>query len=70
MEPSPFNPKWWSHKFNGLGSRYEVAISIHNGDIVWVNGGLPCGEWPDLRLARNTFIDHLEPGKKPLADAG
>ena len=70
MEPTEFDPKWWSHKFNGPGLRYEVALCIRTGDIVWVNGGLPCGEWPDLRLARNAFIDCLQPGEKALADAG
>ena len=70
MEPTEFHPKWWSHKFNGPGLRYEVALCIRTGEIVWVNGGLPCGEWPDLRLARNAFIDFLQPGKKALADAG
>ena len=59
MEPTEFDPKWWSHKFNGPGLRYEVALCIRTGDIVWVNGGLPCGEWSDLRLARNAFIDSL-----------
>ncbi|EFX70022.1 hypothetical protein DAPPUDRAFT_113096 [Daphnia pulex] len=44
MEPSPFNPKWYSHKFHGPGLRYELAICIQTGDIVWAYGGLPCGE--------------------------
>lgn len=70
MEPSEFDPKWWSHKFNGPGLRYEVGLCIRTGDIVWAHGGLPCGEWPDLRLARNAFISGLQPGEKALADGG
>ena len=70
MEPTPFDPKWWSHKFHGPGLRYEVAVSIYSGDIVWVNGGLPCGQWPDLKLARSAFIGGLEPGEKALTDQG
>jgi hypothetical protein len=70
MEPSEFDPKWWSHKFNGPGLRYEIAICIRTGDIVWAHGGVPCGEWPDLRLARNAFIDRLLPGEKAIADGG
>ena len=27
-EPSPFNNKWYSHKLNGPGLRYEVGICI------------------------------------------
>ena len=40
-EPSPFGPKWFSHKFKGPGLRYEVAVSIRKGHIVWVNGTFP-----------------------------
>ena len=68
--PTPFNAKWWSHKFNGPGLRYEIALCIRTGEIVWANGGLPCGEWPDLRLARNAFIGRLQLGEKALADGG
>ena len=70
MDPSEFDPKWWSHKFNGPGLRYEVGICIRTGDIVWAHGGLPCGEWPDLRLARNSIISALQPGEKIIADRG
>ena len=70
MEPSEFDPKWWSHKFNGPGLRYEIAIFIRTGDIVWAHGGVPCGEWPDLSLARNGFIDRPLPGEKSTADGG
>ena len=28
QEPTPFSPKWFSHKFNGPGIRYEVGILI------------------------------------------
>jgi hypothetical protein len=45
QEPSPFDRKWFSHKFHGPGLRYEVALSIKTGNIVWVNGGVPCGEY-------------------------
>ena len=70
LEPTEFDPKWWSHKFNGPGLRYEIGISIRSGDIVWAHGGLPCGEWPDLRLARNALIDALLPGERVVADKG
>ena len=69
-EPSPFDRKWFSHKFHGPGLRYEVGLSIVTGDIVWVNGGVPCGEWPDLRLARDSYTDMVDPGEKTVADEG
>ena len=70
MEPSPFNPKWYSHKFHGPGLRYEIGICIRTGHVVWAYGGLPCGEWPDLRLARSRFILNLQAGEKAIADRG
>ena len=41
MEPAPFSPAWFSHKFHGPGLRYEVGISISSGYIVWINGPFP-----------------------------
>ena len=56
MEPTEFDPKWWSHKFNGPGLRYEIGISIRSGDIAWV--------------ARNALIDALLPEERVVADKG
>ena len=47
QEPSPFDPKWYSHKFRGPGLRYEIGVCIKTGWIVWVNGPFPAGAWPD-----------------------
>jgi hypothetical protein len=69
-EPSPFHPKWYSHKFNGPGVRYEVGICIQTGWIVWTNGPFPCGAWPDLRIARDWLHFELDDGEKYLADGG
>ncbi len=70
MEPTVFDRKWWSHKFNGPGLRYEIGLCIRTGDIVWAHGGLPCGKWPDLRLFRNSLIEALLPGERIIADRG
>ena len=70
MEPTEFDPKWWSHKFNGPGLRYEIRICIRTGDIVWAHGGMPCGEWPDLRIARNAIIGAIGPREMIIADRG
>lgn len=69
-EPSPFDPKWFSHKFKGPGLRYEVAVSIQRGWIVWVNGPYPCGSYPDLRIAREALIHELEDWEYYIADGG
>ena len=37
---------------------------------MWINGPFPCGEWPDLRIARNEIIFLLDQDEKILADGG
>lgn len=69
-EPMNFDPRWFSHKFNGPGVRYEVGICIQTGWIVWINGPFPCGEWPDLRIARDALHYALPPGELYVADGG
>ncbi|KAF0704056.1 hypothetical protein AaE_015128 [Aphanomyces astaci] len=61
---------WYSHKFHGPGLRYEIGLCIRTGQIVWVNGGVPCGAWPDLTLARSGFVRALLPNEQALADRG
>ena len=39
-----------SHKFLGPGLRYEIALAILMGDIVWVMGPFPCGDWPNIEI--------------------
>lgn len=55
-EPRPFNKKWFSHKFKAAGNRYEIGLSIVNGDIVWASGGFPCGEWTDIKIAMDHYL--------------
>lgn len=69
-EPTPFSPRWFSHKFKGPGLRYEVGVAIHTGWLVWIHGSFPCGEWPDLRIAHDALIYCLDPGELYVADAG
>ena len=68
-EPSPFDEKWYSHKFKGPGIRYEVGVAI-NGNIVWVNGGYPCGQWNDLKIAQHTVLNLLDNGEKVRLQMG
>lgn len=69
-EPKPFNAKWFSHKFRHAGLRYEIGLSLRKGHIVWAYGGYPCGDWPDLKLAREAFVDFLDRGERSMADKG
>lgn len=67
-EPKPFNPLWCSHKFRGPGLRYEIGLNIRTGYIVWAYGGYPCGEFNDLKLARELYMPSVNKGEKTLAD--
>lgn len=71
QEPEPWDSKWFSHKFHGPGLRYEIGLCIQTGHIVWKNGPYPCGDFPDLNIARDVLV-HLPrvPGEKFLADGG
>ena len=69
-EPRPFNKKWFSKKFKGPGVRYEVAICIQTGWIVWINGPFPCGEWPDRKIALSDIVEMLEGDERVVADNG
>lgn len=70
QEPSPFSTKWYSHKLEGAGLKYEVGLCIRTGEIVWVYGGVPCGKFPDLKLARERYIHEVSVGEKTIADKG
>lgn len=68
QEPSPFSSKWFSHKLNGAGVKYEIGVNIQTGLIVWVFGGLPCGKYSDLKLARQRYIHAVDIGERTIAD--
>ena len=70
-EPTPFNPRWYSHKFKGPGVRYEIGLNIQTGDIVWANGPFACGAYLDKKIAKEEGLeDCLEDGEWYIADAG
>jgi hypothetical protein len=69
-EPQPFNPKWYSKKFNGPGLRYEVGICIRTGWICWLNGPFPCGHWPDIWISRDYLVYLLDRDERLLSDGG
>jgi len=61
---------WYSHKFHGPGLRYEVGVSILDGNIVWLNGPFPCGDWPDITIFRLSLMKFLDYGERVEADDG
>lgn len=58
MEPWPFDTKWYSQKMNGPAVKYEVAVCIKTGHIVWTNGPHPASA-NDATLFGNTLADLL-----------
>ena len=62
--------KFYSHKFKKSGLRYEVAVCIQTGDIVWINGPYECGIWPDISIFRNSIISFLTKNERVEADDG
>lgn len=62
--------RFWSHKFKGSALRYEVAVSLLGGDIVWLNGPYPAGAYPDINIFRDSLKSHLDEGERVEADDG
>ena len=63
--------KFSSHKFNKKsGLRYEVAVDILRGFIVWIRGPFPAGAWPDISIFRHALKDHLDTHERVEADDG
>ena len=63
-----WNPKWYSHKYEGPGVRYETAVNIQSGDIVWINGPFPAGKWPDAKIFKHRLRSMLDDDEMVEAD--
>lgn len=61
---------WYSHKIITSAVRYEVAVSIIKGDIVWINGPYPPGDWNDVDIFRDSLASHLDEFERVEADDG
>lgn len=69
-EPGSMDPIWYSHKFKCAGVRYEIGLCIKTGKIVWANGAYPCGSWPDIKIARDSYLYRIDASEYTLADKG
>lgn len=61
---------FWSYKFKASGLRYEVGLCIKTGDIVWIHGPFPPGDWNDNMIFQNALMHHLEDGERVETDMG
>jgi hypothetical protein len=69
-EPQNFDPKWWSHKFNGPALRYELGINILSSDLCWLNGPFIPGPNNDWLIFRDGgLMDNLNCGETVVADS-
>lgn len=61
---------FYSHKFKKSGLRYELGVCIRTGDIVWIHGPFPAGDWPDINIFRHGIKHYLLDGECVEADDG
>jgi hypothetical protein len=67
--------KWYSHKFNGPGVSYELALAIHSNRLVWINGPFPASIH-DITIFRSAedpsagLISMIPEGKRAIGDSG
>ena len=67
----PAVTKWASHKFKYKpGVRYELGVGIKSGDICWLNGPYPAGEYPDIKIFTETLMQELDEGERVETDKG
>jgi hypothetical protein len=68
-EPFPFEKQWKSPKQKGASVKYEVAVSIYSGDIVWIYGPHR-GSKHDKTIFDSFLQKMLAEGEQVEADAG
>jgi len=62
--------QYFSHKFGRAGLDYEIAISIFESKVVWINGPFKAGKH-DVRIFKEDGLMQLIPqGKRVIADRG
>ena len=68
-ETFPHDRQFFSKKFAHGGLKYELAVSVFWGRLVWINGPYKAG-CHDLTIFRNGLKDRLADGKMAIADRG
>ena len=65
-----FNPEFYSHKFKRPGTSLRGWTKCCHWSNCLGHGGFPCGSYPDLKIARERFVQHLEEDERAFADNG
>ena len=64
-------PTFSSHKFKKKSAlRYEVAVAIISGEIAWINGPYPAGQYNNVTIFRESLQTFLDAGERVEADDG
>jgi len=50
--------------------RYELAVDIKTGYLVWINGPFPAGAFPDVSIFRSCLAHELDEDERVEADDG
>ena len=69
FEPTPFSKGMYSHKLNGPGVKYEVAVCLKTSHIVWINGPF-IGSENDRTIFKNGLSNQLHDEEAVEVDAG
>ena len=72
------NPALWSHKFNGPGLAYEIALDVIESRVVWLKGPFQAGANNDRNIFTNAhphlnlpaLRDLIPHDKRVIADGG
>ena len=61
--------KVYSHKFNGPGLTYEIAVAIYESRVLSITGPYPASK-ADITIFRENLINKIPDGKKGIGDSG
>jgi hypothetical protein len=59
----------YSHKFNGPGLAYELALSLYTNKLVWLNGPFKAGKG-DTEIYESQLQAKIPNGKFAIVDNG
>ena len=75
--------RWYDFKKGGCGVKYEVALSIHSNEIIWIRGPLEASihdismfrgyttkDKKKNKVDKDAFIFRIPAGKKGVGDSG
>ena len=65
-----YSRRFYTKKFRSSGLQHEVAVSIVNGSIVWINGPYECDLWPEIKIFWDSFLSFLDQNECAEADDG